>query len=62
MQIMAGDKVFVINVKSAGPDHVGFSVLRRILEDQAILKIGHNLKFDIKFLKRHLFPELYVAS
>ncbi len=62
VQIMAGEKVFVINVKSAGPDQLGFSILRRILEDQAILKIGHNLKFDIKFLKRHLFPDLTIRN
>lgn len=62
LQIMAGDKVFVIDVQRTGPAHPGFSILRRILEDKAILKIGHNLKFDIKFLKRHLFPDLTVRN
>jgi DNA polymerase-1 len=62
VQIMAEDQVFVINVKSVASDHPGFSILRRLLEDQAILKIGHNLKFDIKFFKQQLFSDLTIRN
>lgn len=33
-----------------------FEALRPILEDASILKIGHNLKFDLNVLRRHGLP------
>ena len=58
LQIKAGEKVFIIDIGKIGTGHrLGFHYhgIERILEDERILKIFHNAKFDLKFLKYHLF-------
>lgn len=53
VQILAGTTGFLINVPKitgTGTQTTSWRNIQRILEDKAILKIGHNLKFDLKFL------------
>jgi DNA polymerase-1 len=58
IQINTGDKFFLVNVgiirtgQEFGYFYYG---IKTIFEDNKILKIGHNLKFDLKFLEKHLF-------
>ena len=58
LQIKAGEKVFIIDIGKIGTGHrleFHYHGIERILEDERILKIFHNAKFDLKFLKYHLF-------
>ena len=61
IQIKAGEKTFLIDAGKIGASEENgfhFSGLETLLEDKNILKIFHNAVFDLKFLKRHLFPEI----
>ena len=61
IQIKAGEKTFIIDVGKIGARNENgfhFSGLEMMLEDKEILKVFHNAVFDLKFLKRHLFPEI----
>ncbi len=59
LQILARDTVFVINIAKIGDyasNPTAYEPLLKILEDKAIRKVGHNLKFDVKFLDRFFHP------
>jgi DNA polymerase-1 len=62
IQINTGMNFYIIDVGTIG---IGseleffYSGIRSILEDETILKVGHNLKFDLKFLAIHLFGESF---
>lgn len=53
IQISSGVETLVIDVFKVGKDAVS-STLRPILESKDILKVLHNAKFDLKFIKHHL--------
>ena len=58
LQISAGNKVFVINTIHIGKNEeniLSYNGIKLILEDPDKLKVFHNAKFDLKFLKHHLF-------
>lgn len=58
IQVLAGTKIFLIDVGVIPTDQrkVFFCRgLKRILEDNTILKVFHNGLFDLKFLKYHAF-------
>ena len=63
IQIKAGKKFFLINVGmvgGAGPElDFFYDGIRTIIDDPAIMKIGHNLKFDLSFLTVHLFGDTF---
>jgi len=58
VQILARDTVYLIRPDLMDYEHSNdpffFGVLERILIDPVICKVGHNLKFDLKFILRHL--------
>ena len=62
IQINTGMNFYIIDVGTIG---IGseleffYSGIRAIMEDETILKVGHNLKFDLKFLAIHLFGESF---
>lgn len=59
IQVMAGDRVFIINVAKIGSfqqQGAFYEPVIRILEDKSVTKVGHNLKFDVKFLSRFFHP------
>jgi DNA polymerase-1 len=62
IQIGTGINYYIIDVGAIG---IGselapfYSGIRAIMEDAGILKVGHNLKFDLKFLAIHLFGESF---
>jgi DNA polymerase-1 len=61
IQIYAGEKIFLINSASIGinDDTVRFyDGIKRIMENENILKVLHNAKFDLGFLKKKLFPDM----
>lgn len=63
IQLMAGNRVFLIDVGAIRADRQKSSfhdVLRKILEDENILKVFHNGLFDLKFLKYRLFKNTCV--
>lgn len=58
LQIYTPDKAFIININKIKYEkdfRRYFYALRHLMEDPAILKVFQNGKFDIKFLKTHLF-------
>ena len=63
VQIKAGRKFFLINVGmvgGTGPElDFFYDGIRTIIDDPEIMKIGHNLKFDLKFLTLHLFGNTF---
>ena len=58
VQILARDTVYLIRPDLMDYEHSNdpffFGVLERILIDPVICKVGHNLKFDLKFILKHL--------
>jgi len=53
IQIQADSKIFLLNIAKIGKTclkNFSYKGILRILEDETIIKIGHNLKFDLKFL------------
>jgi len=55
IQIMAGTTIFLLNVPKIGREFGEdpyYEGIQRILEDKNVLKVGHNLKFDLKFLSQ----------
>ena len=58
LQIYTPEKAFIININKIKKEkdyRRYFYALRYLMEDPAILKVFQNGKFDIKFLKIHLF-------
>jgi DNA polymerase-1 len=61
IQIHAGNHTYIINTVPIGIDKdVGYfyNGIRKIFGDQDIIKIFHNAKFDISFLRHHLFHDI----
>ena len=61
IQIRAGEKVFIIDAGKIGTGKENgfhYSGLEMLLEDKETLKVFQNAVFDLKFLKRHLFPKI----
>jgi DNA polymerase-1 len=59
IQVMAADKVFILNVAKIGSysqNHDSYQPVITLLESNDVLKVGHNLKFDIKFLNTFFRP------
>ena len=57
VQISAGGKTFIIDA-CAIPEHQRpffYSGIKRILEDDGIIKVFHNALFDLKFLQKRVF-------
>lgn len=58
IQLMAGNKVFLVNVDSIGtePDTAFFyDGICQILQNPEVIKVFHNATFDLKILKEKLF-------
>ena len=59
IQIMAGQKVFLLEVdeiQASKDEELALpGGIQRILGDSGIVKVFHNAKFDLKFIKHHLF-------
>lgn len=54
IQILAGGKAFLVNVAAIGTRpklDFCYDGIQQVLDNKQILKVGHNLKFDFKFLK-----------
>jgi len=65
IQIHAGNHTYIINTVPIGIDedvNYFYDGIRKIFEDRAIIKILHNAKFDISFLKYHLFRDIRFAN
>jgi DNA polymerase I-like protein with 3'-5' exonuclease and polymerase domains len=61
IQIYAGKKVFLINTVSIGINGElarFYDGIKRIVENKDVLKVFHNAKFDLGFLKHKLFPDI----
>jgi DNA polymerase-1 len=59
IQVHAAGKTYIID-HCAIPkqqQQLFYRGVKRILEDDGIIKIFHNALFDLKFIRRHLFPE-----
>ena len=63
IQVMGGTRCFLIRPHEVGTgqpdDFVYWGGIVRILKDPEIVKVFHNAKFDLKFLKRRLFDGCY---
>ena len=65
IKIHAGNHTYIINTVPIGIDedvNYFYDGIRKIFEDRAIIKILHNAKFDISFLKYHLFRNIRFAN
>lgn len=51
--LLGGDEEAASRLGAQVPERVAFDLLREILEDPSILKIGHDFKFDWLVLRRH---------
>ena len=61
IQIYAGRKIFLINTVSIGISGElarFYDGIKLIMENKDVLKVFHNAKFDIGFLKHKLFPDI----
>jgi DNA polymerase I len=59
MQILVGQKVFLIHLDNMGASDLG--LVKTWLADPTLLKIGQNLKFDLKFLEQ-LIPGMVARN
>lgn len=61
IQILIGDQIFLYRVGVRGVQGVRFDPLQGLLEDNAIVKVFQNAKFDVCMLKQ-IMPELEIKN